>query len=180
MKKFNFIHFLIGLVILSGLFTVAKHFYMKPSVADGQKAPEFMGLMPNGKALKMSDLRGQIVLLDFWGSWCGPCIREAPELIKLHEKFAQAQFQQAEGFAIVSVAVDKNRERWLSTIERLGLLWPYHVLDPVNNLKFFDSPIANEYGVKQLPTRFLIDEKGLIVGVDMPFEAIDKYLEERK
>ncbi|MCB0518076.1 MAG: TlpA family protein disulfide reductase [Lewinellaceae bacterium] len=180
MKKFNFIHFLIGLIILSGAFTVAKNFYLQPDLANGEKAPDFIGMLPGDKAFKLSDLKGHYVLLDFWGSWCGPCIQDAPELIKLHEKYSQTKFRDADGFAIVSVAVEKNKTRWENAIVRLGLLWPYHLLDPVNNFKFFDSPIANEYGVKQLPTKFLIDEKGTIVGVNMPFTEIEKYLEERK
>lgn len=180
MKKFNLIHFLIGLVILSGAFTVAKHFYLQPNLTKGEKAPEFIGMLPGDSALKLSDLRGQIVLLDFWGSWCGPCIQEAPGLIKLHEKYDRAAFSGAEGFAIVSIAVEKNKDRWINAIERLGLIWPYHLLDPVSNFKFFDSPIANEYGVKQLPTKFLIDENGKILDVNPTFSDVEKYLEGRR
>lgn len=179
MKHKNFVHFLIGLVVFTGGFTVIKHFYLQPGFEKGQKAPDFIALLANGESFKLSELRGQYVLLDFWGSWCGPCIQETPVLIELYEKYKNASFKSARGFTIVSVGVEKDRKRWLNAIERLGLDWPHHVIDPSSNLKFFNSPIANEYGVKQLPTKFLINEQGVIDGVNMTAEQIDQYLRER-
>jgi thiol-disulfide isomerase/thioredoxin len=179
MKKWNPINFLIILVVAAGLFTVAKQFYMKPSMDDGEKAPDFVAVSPTNFGFKLSDLKGKYVLLDFWGSWCGPCIAEAPELIALQEKYGASKFKDAEGFTIVGVAIEKDRQRWVAAIERLGLTWPYQAIDPVSNFRFFDSPIANDYGVKQLPTKFLIGPDRKIVAVDMPLEAIDQYLAER-
>ena len=179
MKKMNFANFLIFLVIAAGLFTVGKHFYAKPKVNDGEKAPDFVAVSHQGQGFKLSDLKGKYVLLDFWGSWCGPCIAEAPSLIALHKKYGSARFKDAEGFAIVSVAVEKDRQRWLAAIERLGFTWPHQAIDPVSSYKFFDSPIAGSYGVKQLPTKFLLDGERKIVGVDMAVEAVDGFLGER-
>ncbi len=179
MKKPYLINFLIFFVAAAGIFTVAKHFYLKPDMADGQKAPDFVAVSHENLGFKLSDLKGKYVLLDFWGSWCGPCFAEAPALISLYEKYGSARFKDAEGFTIVSVAVEKDKHRWVAAIERRGLTWPYQVIDPVSSYKFFDSPIANDYGVKQLPANFLLDENRKIIGVNMPIEEIDRFLQER-
>jgi thiol-disulfide isomerase/thioredoxin len=179
MKKLHLINLLIAFVVLAGIFTVAKHFYMRPAMAGGEKAPDFTALTHEGKGFKLSDLKGQYVLLDFWGSWCGPCIVEAPALVQLYGKFYASKFKDADGFTIVSVAIEKDRERWMAAIERLGHNWPYQAIDPVSNFRFFDSPIASAYGVKQLPTKFLIGPGREVVGVDMPLAEVENYLSER-
>lgn len=179
MKQINTVNLLIILVVAAGLFAVGKHFYMKPGINDGEKAPDFVAVSHENLGFKLSDLKGKYILLDFWGSWCGPCIAESPALIALHEKYGAARFKEAEGFAIVSVAIEKDRQRWAAAIERLGHTWPYQAIDPVSNLRFFDSPIANDYGVKQLPTKFLLDENRKIIAVNMPLEEVDSFLAER-
>lgn len=176
MKKWNPINYIILFVVAAGLFTVAKQFYQKPNVSDGEKAPDFVAVSDKNFGFKLSDLKGNYVLLDFWGSWCGPCIAESPALIALYGKYGTAKFQDAEGFTIVSVAIEKDRQRWSATIERLGHTWPYQAIDPVSNFRFFDSPIAKSYGVKQLPTSFLLDGDRKIVGVNLSVEEVDKFL----
>ena len=131
MKKKNPINFLIILVVAAGLFTIGKQFYLKPSVNDGEKAPDFVAVSGKNLGFKLSDLKGKYVLLDVWGSWCGPCIAESPALIALYEKYGTAKFKEAECFTIVSVAIEKDRQRWVSAIERLGYTWRYNGGEPV-------------------------------------------------
>jgi thiol-disulfide isomerase/thioredoxin len=176
MKKSRIINFLLGLVVVAGGITVVKHFYFQPAFSGGEKAPDFIALLPDGTGFKLSDLKGKYVLIDFWGSWCGPCLKEIPALVELHDKYEHAKFRNADGFAIVSVGVEKDEARWESAIERFGMDWRYHVFDPVSNFKFFDAPISNQFGVKQLPTKFLLNEKGKIVGTNQTPEEIDRFL----
>lgn len=174
------IYILLTIILISGIYSVVKHFYMKPHYDSGEKAPDFIGSTADGHVFKLSDLKGNIVLLDFWGSWCGPCIQESPELVKLYEDYGNTHFREVDGFTIVSVAIEKDKERWERAIERLGHSWPHQVIDPVSNFRFFDSPIANEFGVKQLPSKFLIDEKSRIVKLNPTIEEIRAYLEGKK
>lgn len=174
------IYILLTIVILSGIYTVARHFYMQPNFDPGQKAPDFLGSTADGHVFRLSDLRGNIVLLDFWGSWCGPCIKESSSLVKLYNEYGNRHFREADGFTIVSVAIEKDRERWERAIRQLGLNWPHHVIDPVTSLRFFDAPIAKVYGVKEVPFKFLIDEKGYIVKVNPSLQEIQVYLEQKK
>ncbi len=124
-------------------------------------------------------MKGKYVLLEFWGSWCGPCRAQNRHLVDLNDKFKNAQFEKADGFEIVSIGVETNEKRWDRAIAKDGLNWPYHILDKATSLRFFDSPIAHLYGVKELPTSYLINEDGAIMGVNLPFEEVDKLLTNR-
>jgi thiol-disulfide isomerase/thioredoxin len=179
MKKLNFIDLLIAFVIIAGIYTVVRHFYFQPTMNANEKAPDFIGVRPDNTAFKLSDQKGKLVLLDFWGSWCGPCIRESPALVALHEKYKETVFHDASGFLLVSIGIEMERQRWLNAIDRLGHNWPDQIIDPVSSLRFFDSPIAKLYSVKQVPTKFLIDESGKIALINPEMEAIHKYLDSR-
>ena len=122
-------------------------------LAPGKEAPDFEEVMPDGSSMKLSDLRGKVVLLDFWASWCGPCRRENPHVVELYEKYKE------KGFTIMSVSLDKDKQRWLDAIEKDNLSWPYHVSD----LKFWSSKAARLYGVSGIPFTVLIDQEGKII-----------------
>lgn len=103
-----------------------------------------------------------------------------PHIKELYNKFGSATFNQADGFTIVSVAVQKREDRWRRALDKYQMPWPYHIMDQAESLQFFDSPIAQLYGVKQVPTKFLINEKGVIIGVDQPIEEIAAFLEKEE
>jgi thiol-disulfide isomerase/thioredoxin len=150
---------------------LGRHWYLKPGLVQGAVAPPVEGELLDGSFFRLSDLEGRYVLIDFWGSWCPPCRAANPDLVSLHREFHD------QGFDIVSVGVEKSTDNWRAAIEQDGLNWRYHLLDRVNNLRFFDSPLAAAYGVRQLPTSYLINPKGRIVGVNLSYVETHKRLQ---
>lgn len=129
----------------------------------GDQAPEINMTSPDGKTYKLSDLRGNLVLIDFWASWCGPCRRENPNVVRAYDKYQKAKFKSAKKFEIFSVSLDSNGDRWKTAIKQDGLSWDYHVSD----LKGWNNVAAKTYGVNSIPMSFLVDENGIIVGKNL-------------
>ena len=166
---------LVGMIALF----IGRYFYKQPSFVNGESTPDFTAMTINGEQLQLSGLRGNYVLLDFWGSWCGPCRQENPGLVQLYDKYQNTSFQQAESFVVVSIGIEENESRWRRAIERDGLHWPHHILDKATSLRFFDSELAQQFGVKQVPTKYLLNEKGLIIAVNPSVKELDRLLGER-
>ncbi len=123
----------------------------------GDVAPDIALQSPDGKNYSLNDLKGQVVLLDFWASWCGPCRRENPAVVKIYDKY------KAKGFTVFSVSLDGSTDRWKKAITQDKLAWPYHVSD----LKKWKSGPAKEYGVSSIPKTFMIDKEGKIAAIGL-------------
>ncbi|HOI87041.1 MAG TPA: TlpA disulfide reductase family protein [Lentimicrobium sp.] len=136
-------------------------------LAPGNPAPEIILPKPEGDAGKLSDLRGKVVLIDFWASWCGPCRRENPEVVKMYNRFREC------GFEIFGVSLDRDREAWINAIVKDGLTWTQ-----VSDLKYWQSEAAKAYGVKSIPHTVLIDRDGNIIARRLRGESLVKKLEE--
>ena len=141
-------------------------------------APDFTTQRIDGSEFTLSDLRGDYVLLDFWGSWCPPCRRDNPNLVKLHNAFSDVKFKDGSGFSIVTVALEKNNKSWEKAAKRDGFIWDNQIVE-ISKIVMLSS-LAQKYGVKDIPAKFLIGPKGEILGVNQSYEELRTFLMGKK
>lgn len=134
----------------------------------GAIAPDLAFPDPDGNIRKLSDLRGKVVLLDFWASWCRPCRGENPHVVAMYQKYHD------KGFEVFSVSLDRDKESWKRAIAADGLVWPNHVSD----LKYWSSEAARTYGVSSIPSTFLLDQNGRIIAKNLRGEALSNALKQ--
>ena len=132
----------------------------------GEMAPDFELPQPDGSMLKLSDLRGKVVLIDFWASWCGPCRAEFPNVKALYAQY------KSKGFEILGVSLDRDKPSWVGSINSLGLTWRH-----VSDLKYWSCAPAKLYKVTGIPFTVLVDKDGKILAKGLRGEDLDKHLE---
>jgi len=132
----------------------------------GDIAPEIDLPDTKGNKVALSSLRGEMVLVDFWASWCGPCIKEQPELLKLYNTYP-------EKFQIYGVSLDTKKPLWTGAITKLKLPWTQ-----VSDLKYWSSPAAADYMVQALPFNVLLDKNGIILAKNIHGNQLNELVKE--
>lgn len=161
----------------AGLEQAAQQSQSAEAIQVGMPAPDISMKSPDGKTYSLSDLKGKVVLIDFWASWCGPCRKANPHVVELYHKYKE------KGFTVFSVSLDgidsrsksrypseeqfesglaQSKNNWVAAIEKDQLAWPYHVSD----LTKWDTPSAKQYGVSGIPKIFLVGRDGKIAAVN--------------
>jgi len=128
----------------------------------GNRAPEIKLPNTKGNTVALSSLQGKLVLIDFWGTWCAPCVAEQAELAKLYNKYKQSAFTNGKGFEIYGVSLDAKKTNWENFIATNKIIWIQ-----VSDLKFWRSPVAKTYNIQALPFNILMDGNGIIVAKNL-------------
>ena len=140
----------------------------------GERAPELVFNSPSGEKIALTSLRGKMVLIDFWASWCSPCRFENPNVVKAFRRYSDSEFVNGSGFTVYGVSLDRTRDAWVAAIEKDSLEWESQVSD----LLGWKSVPAAKYGVMSIPMNFLIDGEGIIVAKGLRGEYLDAKLKE--
>ncbi|MBU8893521.1 MAG: TlpA family protein disulfide reductase [Bacteroidales bacterium] len=142
----------------------------------GDKAPDIIQNLVTGEEFRLSELKGKMVLIDFWASWCKPCRKENPNIVEVYKKYKDASFKNGKGFTVLSVSLDFKQEAWEKAIKTDLMEWSYHVGD----LKGWRNAAAQEYKVKSIPISYLIDGNGIIVGINLRGESLESALKKNR
>lgn len=145
-----------------------KNLLSSKKTGEGNTAPLFETKDINGKKVTLADYRGKYVLIDFWASWCSPCIREIPKLQTLHRKYSGGK-----KFEIIGISLDKDETKWKTAIKKHNMAWTQ-----VCDLDAWDSDIAKKYNVMAVPHTVLVDPAGKIVALDLRGDELVKKIEE--
>ncbi len=149
--------------VLASIESQAASKKIQRSLVEGAKFPDFDEKDLNGKPLSVAQFKGKVVLIDFWATWCGPCIAELPNVKKAYEQ------HHSKGFEIIGISLDSDKAKLTSFIEKEHMTWP----------QYFDglgwkSKLGQKYGVNSIPATYLLDKEGKIVAKGLRGDALEK------
>ncbi|MBK7426947.1 MAG: TlpA family protein disulfide reductase [Saprospiraceae bacterium] len=160
---------------IMGIVLLARYFYQKPGIVNGDEAPLINGMSHQGNGVDLISLRESYVLIDFWGSWCGPCRKANADIRSLYEEYHDKQFIDGRHFHVFSIGIETDSAAWIQAIESDRLFWAHHI----STMNRFDSEWAKAYGVRNIPATFLVDPRGIVIGVNSSDMEIRNILNKR-
>jgi thiol-disulfide isomerase/thioredoxin len=143
--------------------------WYQPRFVAGETAPDLQVTLDDGAMAKLSGLRGNYVILQFWGSWCGPCRTENKHLVRIYDQYKD------KGLEMFSIGIEGSAAAWKLAIHHDKLLWRHHSMEPID----FNGNAAQLYNIKSIPATFLLNPEGVIMGVNLRGEQLDKMLLEK-
>ncbi|MFK7906625.1 MAG: TlpA family protein disulfide reductase [Chitinophagales bacterium] len=142
---------------------------------NGVKFPNIEETDTLGNLIAVNSFENKIVLVDFWASWCKPCLKAFPEMEKMYQKYKDAKIGNADGFEIYSVSLDESRKAWERALKRQNPSWKYQFIDTTA----FTSKYIEQLQFEEIPAYFLVDERGIIIGINQTFAWMDYELRRR-
>jgi thiol-disulfide isomerase/thioredoxin len=167
MKRFTILVFAIAIAIYASGQNVGTEI--------GDIAPDIKLPTPEGDSISLYSLRGKVVLIDFWASWCGPCRKENPHVVEAYNEYKDKSFSVGEKFTVYGVSLDKSKDSWVKGIADDGLVWTN-----VSDLAHWNCAPAKEYKVRGIPANFLIDGNGVILAKNLRGEKLIQELDKYK
>jgi thiol-disulfide isomerase/thioredoxin len=159
------------------LMGIGSYFYYSESyeikVRNGETLDNITARGVNGEIVSLYDIKNKLVLVQFWASWCSPCVREIPELKRVYADYRTKSFKNADGFEIYAFSLDYDSVRWTAAVNGFGLPWQYNVSERMG----FKAPTAQRLNVVSIPTNVLIDADHNIIGVDLQPDELEETLE---
>ena len=154
------------IVIIAILFVLSAHLGLS-QIKIGFPTPDISLPGINDSIMKLSSLKGKVVLIDFWASWCGPCRASNPRIMRIYKKY------KGQGFEVLGISLDNKKEPWLKAIrkDRINYL---HVIDAAG----WNSLVAGVYGVNEIPASFLLDRNGNLVAHDQEGKVLEKLIKQ--